>query len=57
MDRDGGRMTEEIRTIITRIIGILARENQITATEQIRMLELLKSEQNEGCSPVLPGEK
>ena len=35
-------MTKEAKDIITEISLILVRENQITSSEQIRMLELLK---------------
>ena len=40
-------MTEEMKAIITEIAAILVQENQITASEQLRMLELLKSRQTE----------
>lgn len=40
-------MTKEIKNIITEISLILVRENQITYSEQIRMLELLRSEKTE----------
>ncbi len=40
-------MTKEIKDIITEISLILVRENQITSNEQIRMLELLRSEKTE----------
>ena len=39
-----GSMTKETKDIITEISLILVRENQITSSEQIRMLELLRSE-------------
>lgn len=40
-------MTKEAKDIITEISLILVRENQITSNEQIRMLELLRSEKTE----------
>lgn len=40
-------MTKETKDIITEISLILVRENQITSSEQIRMLELLRSEKIE----------
>lgn len=43
----GKNMTKEIKNIITEISLILVRENQITSSEQIRMLELLRSEKTE----------
>jgi hypothetical protein len=42
-----GSMTKEAKDIITEISLILVRENQITSSEQIRMLELLRSEKTE----------
>lgn len=43
----GKNMTKEAKDIITEISLILVRENQITSSEQIRMLELLRSEKTE----------
>jgi len=40
-------MTKEAKDIITEISLILVRENHITSSEQIRMLELLRSEKTE----------
>ncbi len=40
-------MTKETKDIITEISLILVRENQITSSAQIRMLELLRSEKTE----------
>ena len=40
-------MTKETKDIITEISLILVRENPITYSEQIRMLELLRSEKTE----------
>lgn len=40
-------MTKEIEKIIMEISLILVRENQITTSEQIRMLELLRREKTE----------
>lgn len=42
-------MTKEVKEIITEISIILVRENQISAKEQMRMLELLQKEQGGSC--------
>lgn len=41
-------MTKEAKKIIAEITLLLARENEITAQEQIRMLELLRKEEPYG---------
>lgn len=42
-------MTKELQEIITEISIILVRENQISAKEQVRMLELMQKEQGGAC--------
>lgn len=41
-------MSKEVKEVIAQITAILVRENQITLSEQARVLELLKDGKAEG---------